>query len=157
MRCGHGIRWVVHIGYHPFRHPSLVRCVRLVSTDVAIWHHLEPDVVISHGYISVSSCVAMPCCPSRSLSCRKCLTCQEEARLDCSHRMRVFYISYISANRQSFEMNVVIAPITCPAMTMYFPLENVAPLSPWMCLLAFSSNVLARVIARNSFFINNYD
>jgi len=40
---------------------------------------------------------------------------------------------------------------------MYFPLLNVAPLSPWRCLLARSSAVLERVTASASIRLIRFD
>ena len=65
-------------------------------------------------------------------------------------------VSNTSATKLSLLKKVVIVPQQLPPSTMYLPLLNVAPDSPYKCRLKRSSAVLARVIPLASIRLIHY-
>ena len=65
-------------------------------------------------------------------------------------------VSNTSATKLSLLKEVVIVPQHLPPSTMYLPLLNVAPASPYKCRLRRSCAVLARVIPLASIRLIHY-
>lgn len=126
MRGRYRCRCVPGVGYLPLAHAPLVLRAELPRTDVSAGHHLEantflpPDVYVGGveikqlRFIYQNQFPVVPQCLVASFIGYRSedpLLSRGGAKRHCSHRKQEPYVSYISANRQSFVVNVVTVPI----------------------------------------------